>query len=110
MSNEPSRSLLPILLFLYLVARICQLFAGRIPDLLIVALHVIPPALFALIHGARTYGSRSVLVFTTLSLGVGTFFEIVSLRTGFPFGHYRFTDMMGPKLFDLPILLALAYV
>ena len=110
MSNEQSRSLLLILLFLYLVARICQLFAGRIPDLLIVALHVIPPALFALIHGARIYGSRSILVFATLSLGIGTLFEIMSLRTGFPFGHYRFTDLMGPKLFDLPILLALAYV
>ena len=110
MSNEQGRSLLLILLFLYLVARICQLFAGRIPGLLIVALHVIPPALFALIHGARIYGSRSILVFTTLSLGIGTLFEIVSLRTGFPFGHYRFTDLMGPKLFDLPILLALAYV
>jgi uncharacterized membrane protein len=34
----------------------------------------------------------------------------VSLRTDFPFGYYRFTDLMGPKLFDLPILLALAYV
>jgi uncharacterized membrane protein len=34
----------------------------------------------------------------------------VSLRTGFPFGHYRFTDLMGPQIFGLPILLALAYV
>jgi putative membrane protein len=110
MSNEQNRSVLLILLSLYLVARICQLFAGSIPALLIVALHVIPPALFALIHGARSYGSRGILVFTTLSLGIGTLFEIVSLRTGFPFGHYRFTDLMGPKLFDLPILLVLAYV
>jgi hypothetical protein len=37
-------------------------------------------------------------------------FESASLRTGFPFGYYRFTDLMGPKLFDLPILLALAYI
>jgi putative membrane protein len=110
MSNEQSRSLLLILLFLYLVARICQLFAGSIPGLLIVALHVIPPALFALIHGVRIYGSRGILVFTTLCLGIGSLFESLSLRTGFPFGHYRFTDLMGPQLFDLPILLALAYV
>jgi putative membrane protein len=34
----------------------------------------------------------------------------MSLRTGFPFGHYIFTDLMGPKLFELPVLLALAYV
>jgi len=98
------------LLFLFLVARILQLFAGRVPDLLIVTFHVVPPALFAVVHGARIYGSRGILVFATLCLGVGTLFESLSLRTGFPFGYYRFTDLMGPKLFHLPILLALAYV
>ena len=107
--NE-SRRLLLTLLFLYLVARILQLFASRAPSLLIVTLHVIPPALFGVIHGARIYRSRGILVFAALCLGVGTLFESVSLRTGFPFGHYTFTDLMGPKLFDLPILLPLAYV
>lgn len=110
MKNEHYRFLLLTLLFFYLVGRVLQLFAGRVPSLLIVIFHVIPPALFAVIHGARIYHSRGILVFTTLCLGVGTLFESVSLRTGFPFGHYSFTDLMGPKLFDLPILLALAYV
>src|ERR1700688_4190686 len=104
------RFVLLALLFLFLVARILRLFAGRVPNLLIVTFHVIPPALFALVHGARIYRSRGILVFATLCLGVGTLFESVSLRTGFPFGYYRFTDLMGPKVFDLPVLLALAYV
>jgi uncharacterized membrane protein len=108
--DEPRRFVLLVLLFLFLVARILQLFAGRVPNLLIVTFHVIPPALFAGVHGARIYRSRGILIFMTLCLGVGTFFESLSLRTGFPFGYYRFTDLMGPKLFDLPILLALAYV
>ena len=56
------------------------------------------------------YGSRGILIFAALCLGIGTLFESLSLRTGFPFGYYRFTGLMGPKLFDLPILLALAYV
>jgi uncharacterized membrane protein len=110
MKNEQRQFLLSALLFLFLAARILQLFAGRVPDLLIVTLQVIPPALFAVVHGARIYRLRGILIFATLCLGVGTLFESVSLRTGFPFGHYRFTDLMGPKLFDLPILLALAYV
>src|SRR4029077_12829322 len=110
MKNEQRRLLLLALLFLFLMARILQLFAGRVPNLLIVTFHVIPPAIFAVVHGARIYRSRGILIFATLCLGVGTLFESVSLRTGFPFGHYRFTDLMGPKLFDLPILLALAYV
>jgi putative membrane protein len=110
LKNEHSRFLLSTLLFLYLVARVLQLFAGRVPSLLIVILHVIPPALFAMIHGARVYHSRGILLYATLCLGVGALFESVSLRTGFPFGHYRFTNLMGPKVFDLPILLALAYL
>src|SRR5260370_11855155 len=110
LKNEHSRFLLLTLLILYMVARILQLFAGKARSLLIVIFHVIPPALFALIHGARIYRSRGILVFATSCLGVGTLFESVSLRTGFPFGHYWFTNLMGPKFFDLPILLALAYV
>jgi uncharacterized membrane protein len=110
MKNEERRSLLLALLFLFMLARLLQLFAGRVPNLLIVTFHVIPPALFALVHGARIYRSRGILIFATLCLGVGTLFESVSLRSGFPFGYYRFTDLMGPKVFDLPILLALAYV
>jgi len=34
----------------------------------------------------------------------------LGVRTGFPFGHYSFTNLMGPKLFAVPILLGLAYV
>jgi uncharacterized membrane protein len=110
MKNEQRRLLLLALLFLFLVARILQLFAGKVPNLLIVTLHVIPPALFALVHGARIYGARGILFFAALCLGVGTLFESLSLRTGIPFGYYKFTALMGPKLFDLPVLLALAYV
>ena len=99
-----------ILLLLYLVGRILQLFAGTVPNLIIVVFHVIPPALFAVIHGRRTYRSRGVFVFAGLCLGVGTISESIGLRTGFPFGHYRFTDLMGPQIFGLPILLVLAYV
>jgi len=110
MKNDQGRLWLSTLLLLYLIGRILQLFAGRVPNLIIVAFHVIPPALFAAIHGARIYRLRGILVFTGLCLGVATFFESASLRTGFPFGHDRFTDLMGPKISGLPVLLALAWV
>jgi putative membrane protein len=110
MKNNQSRLLLSTLLLLYLIGRILQLFAGRVPNLVIVLFHVIPPALFAAIHGARIYRPRGIFVFIGLCLGIATFFESVSLRTGFPFGHDRFTDLMGPKISGLPVLLALAWV
>jgi putative membrane protein len=48
--------------------------------------------------------------FTAFCLGAGALCESLSLRTGFPFGHYIFTDLMGPKVLQLPILLVLAYL
>jgi uncharacterized membrane protein len=110
--NQRSRSayVLILLFLLYLVARLLQLYAGKVPALVIVVFHVLPPAAFAFIHGKITYRLRGTLVFNILCLGIGTFFESLSLRTGFPFGHYFFTGLMGPQLLRLPVLLALAYV
>jgi putative membrane protein len=76
----------------------------------VVALHVFPPAIFAVIHGARFYRWRGILMFVAIIVMVGNVFENVGVRTGFPFGHYYFTDLMGPKIFAVPIMLGLAYV
>jgi hypothetical protein len=83
--NE-SRRLLLTLLFLYLVAGILQLFASRAqPSYCHLPRH--SRVLFGVIHGARIYRSRGIVVFAALCRGVGARFESVSLRTGFPFGH-----------------------
>jgi putative membrane protein len=103
-------ALLWILLAIYSVGRICQLFASVLPTLLIVLLHVIPPALFVLVHATRLYGFRGFLAFTSCCLITGTIFESLSLRTGFPFGRYVFTSVMGPEVLGLPFLLVLAYL
>ncbi|HEV2448477.1 MAG TPA: carotenoid biosynthesis protein, partial [Candidatus Sulfopaludibacter sp.] len=93
----------------YAAARFLPVFP-RAPMVAIVALHVLPPCAFVVIHGARAYGLRGIAVFSALCLGVGSSAEIVGIRTGFPFGHYRFTDVMGPKFLEVPYLLALAYL
>lgn len=98
------------MLLLYVLARISQLYADKLPSLAIVMLHVVPPALFALLHGSMLYRLKGISVFTVFCLGFGALFESLSLRTGFPFGHYYFTDVMGPKVMNVPILLVLAYL
>jgi hypothetical protein len=50
------------LIILYAAARVLQVFPGRVPMLAVVALHVLPPALFALIHGAMFYRARHTLL------------------------------------------------
>jgi uncharacterized membrane protein len=76
----------------------------------VVALHVLPPLIFAFVHGARMYRLRGILVFVALCVVIGNIFENMSILTGFPFGHYYFTDVMGPKIFQVPVFLGLAYV
>jgi uncharacterized membrane protein len=105
-----TRVALSILLVCYAAARALQPFAGTIPMLVIVTMHVVPPALFALIHGAIRYRLRGILAFVAICLVVGNASENLSILTGFPFGHYYFTGLMGPSAFHVPILLGLAYV
>jgi uncharacterized membrane protein len=98
----------------YIAADLLFLFAGlypgHVPIVVSVTLHILPPLVFALVHGAKLYGWRGILTFAALCLVVGNLFENLSIRTGFPFGHYYFTERMGPKISQVPILLGLAYV
>ena len=73
-------------------------------------LHLLPPAVVAWTHGRILYGRKGILVFTIACIAVAGSFESLSLRTGFPFGHYFFTGIMGPKISGLPVLLVLAYL
>jgi putative membrane protein len=102
--------LLWALLVVYAAARVSQGYPETVPMLWIVGLHVMAPLAFALIHGGLVYRLRGILVFTFLCFAVGNLFENLSVLTGFPFGRYHFTDVMGPKILQVPILLGLAYV
>jgi uncharacterized membrane protein len=95
---------------LYAAARVFQILPGKLPMVAVVALHVLPLLIFALIHGAILYRLTGILIFFAICLIVGNAFENLGAATGFPFGRYYFTDAMGPKLFQVPILLGLAYV
>jgi putative membrane protein len=99
-----------LLLSLYAVARVFQILPGKLPMMAVVALHVLPLLVFALIHGAMSYRLHGIMVFFGICLVIGTVFENLGIATGFPFGRYYFTEVMGPKLFQVPILLTLAYI
>jgi putative membrane protein len=120
MANDPATNRAPVqaatnfvlwaCVALYVIARILQVFPSNVPMLAIVALHVVPPLLFALVHGAIFHRARGILIFFAICLVVGNVAENVGARTGFPYGKYYFTAVMGPKLFAVPILLGLAYL
>jgi uncharacterized membrane protein len=89
--------------------RVTQAFPDRVLLLAIVALHVLPPSGFALIHGSRVYGLRGVCVFALLGAIIGNRFENVGVLTGFPFGHYH-SRITWLRVFTLPLLAAFIMV
>jgi hypothetical protein len=84
--RRPQAYLLWGMLLLYMLARFCQLYADRLPSLLIVILHVVPLAIFALVHGSILYRVKGMSMFAVFCLGFGAVAESLSLRTGFPLG------------------------
>jgi len=104
------RPVLWLLIAIYTAARLLQIFPGKVPMAGVIALHVLPPLVFALIHGTFLYRVRGALTFIALFLLIGNIFENIGVLTGFPFGNYYFTELMGPKIFQVPVFLGFAYV
>jgi putative membrane protein len=65
---------------------------------------------FALIHGAKRYGWKGIAVFMIITLIVSNILENSSILTGFPFGHYYYTDSLGPKIALVPFFISLSYI
>jgi lycopene beta-cyclase len=53
--------------------------------------------------------TRALRVVTTV-VGLTWAVEAVGTTTGFPFGHYDYTDVLQPQLLDVPILIAFAWL
>src|SRR5436305_12250092 len=95
-----------VLVAVYTVARLAYtLFSLSIPGTTLLLLSVV----FALVHGALRYGWRGMVTFVVICLVVSNALENTSILTGFPFGHYYYTDALGPKLFLVPLLIGGAY-
>jgi putative membrane protein len=88
-----------------------MLFTSSIwPRSVPVALLVLFLLAFILIHGALRYHWTGILLFVAIALVVSNLLENVSILTGFPFGHYYYTDALGMKLFLVPALIGPAYL
>lgn len=73
-------------------------------------LTILAPMAFAFLHGARRYGIGGIVVFFVLCLGISNIMENIGVLTGFPFGPYHYTDVLGPKLFVVPLLIGPGYL
>ncbi len=73
------------------------------------AITILAPLLFVLLHGPRQIGWRRVAGFFAIAFVVSWIYETLSIATGFPFGAYHYSDRMGPKLGEVPVLIMPAY-
>src|SRR5260221_9617515 len=111
MTNRQTKTFLWGLLSVFTVVTLLRGLAPNVlPPLLSVALVTLLPFVFVFVHGSLHYRFRDVLVFAAITLVVSNIFENLSILTGFPFGHYFYTDGLGPKLFLVPILIGPAYL
>jgi len=60
-------------------------------------------------HGTQRYGLKNMLIFFLITWLVSNFFEALSIQTGFPFGHYFYNNLIGPRLFQVPLIIMFAY-
>lgn len=109
-STTTRTATLSALLALCLLGRIIQVLPFSTPSTPIVALEILSAFAFALIHGTQHYRLRGFLVFVAICLVIGNLLENLGVITGFPYGHYVFLPLMGPKILHVPILLGLAYI
>ncbi len=110
LSRRTTNIVLVLIVAVYAITRLFEAILHSFPPTLLVALDVLSALVFALIHGARHYGVRGAGVFVAICLVVGNVIENIGVMTGFPYGHYYFAGLMGPKLFNVPILLGCAYI
>ncbi len=60
-------------------------------------------------NGLERYGLKNILVFLSITWVVSHFFEALSIQVGFPFGNYYYDKLLGPRIFEVPLIIMPAY-
>src|SRR6266849_1066014 len=104
--RKVSTYILWVLVVVYAVVELVNpVFPLHIPIPLVVFI----PIGFGLVHGALRYKWSGILSFIVICLVVSNILENTSILTGFPFGHYLYTDVLGLKIFLVPVIIGPAY-
>ena len=62
-----------------------------------------------LAHAATTRSPRVALTVLAVSAGLGFAAELIGVHTDLPFGEYHYSDVLGPRAFGVPLIVALAW-
>jgi uncharacterized membrane protein len=64
---------------------------------------------FVLIHGSMRYGWDNLFVFFGITFLISWSAESASIASGFPFGDYHYTDLLGARIGTVPLTIMPAY-
>jgi uncharacterized membrane protein len=65
--------------------------------------------IFATVQAIYEVGITNTLIFFVLTSAVGFLAEILGTASGFPFGKYVYSDLLGPKIFGVPEVVPLIW-
>ena len=66
-------------------------------------------AAFSIVSSLMLLGRQATAAFVVTGVTLGLLFEALSVRTGFPFGPYYYTEVFGPGILGVPFIIPLAW-
>ena len=60
---------------------------------------------FSFTHGYRTLGGKAISVFFGITVMVTYVMEWLGTHFGIPFGHYYYSNQLGPLVMDVPVVI-----
>ena len=103
--------MLGLLLLVHVAGHGWSLIEG-LPPATHIEWHILVPvwSAFGLLHAVFTLGWRRTLWFLGLAVFVSLAFEVIGVWTGWPYGEYFYTDVLGVKILGaVPVLIPFAY-
>jgi putative membrane protein len=93
----------------FVVTVIASFDLGPVINLIMPILVVVTLSIASFLHGLERYGLKNMLVFFGFTCVISLFFEALSIQTGFPFGFYNYDKLLGPRIFEVPVVIVFAY-
>lgn len=95
---------------LFLIESVIAVIPGALPAELNAPFFNLLLNAFVIVHALSLYRVWDVVAFYVITLVVSFLLENMGVLTGFPFGPYYYSDALGPKLGEVPILIGFSYV
>lgn len=107
--SPSSRLLAPALVVLAVLLQIGYPLASGRGRAHLAVLIVAAFAAACVAHAATSRSPRTAVAAVVISAGLGFAAELIGVHSGYPFGRYEYSDVLGARVFGVPLIVALAW-